>query len=192
MKKFIIALLFVFVATPALAARSYDAYDRKSHRSSASKTSKVYIGISGGQNKVDDPTNTNTSTGYSVFAGYSFNDYVAAELAYTNFGKLDTDVTTSTVLNSNAGSFSLVGSLPMGRFVSLFGKVGYASTTTEISVASVASPTESQTGATYGAGVQFNLGQTVAIRLGIDKYKIMVNALTYDSNFSNLGVMVKF
>lgn len=191
MKKLIAALMLVLVATPALAARSYDMYDRKSSRSSA-KTSKAYIGVSGGQNKVDQAAITNNSTGYSVFAGYSFNDYVAAEVAYTNFGKLDIDTATETVLNSNAGSLSLVGTLPMGRFVSLFGKVGYASTTTEISIATVTAPTETQSGALIGAGLQFNMGQTVAIRVGYDRYKIMLATETYDSNFTNLGIMFKF
>lgn len=190
MKNLIVALLLVLVASPAIAARSYDAYDRKSHSKSSGK-SKVYIGVSGGQNKVNEPTILNTSTGYSVFAGYSFNDYIATELAYTNFGKLVvvTDVTT---LNSSAGSLSLVGSLPLGKYVSLFGKAGYASTTTEYTTLTVVSPSETQSGATYGAGIQFNMGQTVAIRLGYDRYKIMLGTITYDSNFTNAGIMFKF
>lgn len=189
MKKLIAALLMVLVATPALAARSYDAYDRKSSRSSA-KTSKVYIGVSGGQNKLEDTTITKTSTGYSVFLGYAFNDYFATELAYTNFGKLELSPTTD--FKSYAGSLSLVGSLPMGRFVSLFGKAGYATTTSEYVISSVTSPSESHSAATFGAGLQFNMGQTVAVRLGYDRFKVMASTLIYDSNYTSLGVMFKF
>ena len=66
------------------------------------------------------------------------NDYVAAELAYTNLGSLET--------SSNSTEKS------------------YASTTTEITALGVTLPTESTSNATYGAGVRFSVDQKVGIR----------------------------
>lgn len=194
----IAALLTIFVATPAMAARSqrsYDSYD--SYDSSRmGRATKMYIGVSGGQASNDITAFTtpskSTSTAYSVFAGYSFNEYIAAELAYTNFGTL-VDPTTTISLASNAGSFSLVGSLPMGKAASLFVKAGYASTTTELTVIGVSvAPTETLGAATYGGGIQFNAGNRVGIRLGYDVYKIRVATLDYNSNVASLGLMYKF
>jgi len=182
MKTIITALLLALVASPAFAAKS--SYD------SRGKTSSAYIGISGGQNKVDATGVTNTSTAYSVFGGYSFNDYVGVELAYTNFGSLDFG--SNITLDSNAGSLSVVGSLPLGKAVSLFAKAGYASTTTQFTAIGIKLASESTSGAALGAGVQFNLGQRVGIRLGYDRYKVMLGTLIYDSNLASLGVLFKF
>lgn len=183
MKKIIATLMFVLVASPALAARSHDSDNQK-------RASKGYIGVSGGQNKVDDPSITTSTTGYSVFAGYSFNNFVAAELAYTNFGTLD--LGSSTTLAGNATSLSAVGTLPLGKIFSLFGKVGYANTSTIINVSGTALPAETVSGATYGAGFQFNMGQRAAVRISYDSYNIMFSTVTYRSNLASLGLLFKF
>lgn len=86
----------------------------------------------------------------------------------------------------------MVGSFPMGRFVSVFGKVGYASTTTEITSSSIILPTESTGAATYGAGLVFNISQRVGIRLAYDSYSVLFNTITYKSNMGSLGVIFKF
>lgn len=200
MKKIVIATsLLIFVATPALAARPssyYDSYDsRDSYRSG--KQNKMYIGISGGQHSTDIPnlsaTSSNTTTtAYSVFAGYSFNEYIAAELAYANFGSLEVDTVNDIKLKSNAGSLSLVASLPLGKAVSLFVKGGAASTTTTVAVLGVDAPSDSTTGGTYGAGIQFNAGNRVGIRIGYDTYKMLVGTTNHNANVASLGVMFKF
>lgn len=87
MKTIISALLLALVASPAFAARSYDSYGKNK------SASHGYIGISGGKNTIaaDSSTTWAASTASTVFGGYSFNDHVAAEAAYTNLGTADTD-----------------------------------------------------------------------------------------------------
>lgn len=203
MKNIVIATaLSLFIAAPALAARSgnyYDPYDARDHSNRndrMARTNKMYIGISGGQHSTDIPnlsaTSTNTtSTAYSVFAGYSFNDYIATELAYTNMGSLDL-ITATDTMKSTAGSLSVVASLPLGKAASLFVKGGYASTTTEVTSSGVVLPTDSTSGGTYGAGIQFNPGRSVGIRIGYDTYRMLVGTTNHNANIASLGVMFKF
>jgi OOP family OmpA-OmpF porin len=141
-----------------------------------------YIGVNAGQNKMDFP-GIKSSTAYSVFGGYSFNEYIAAELAYTNFGSADRDAGGS--LKGNATSIAAVGSLPLGRDFSLFAKLGYASTKVENSTS------ETKDDVTYGAGVQYNLLSNIGIRLGYDNYRVG-STTTKDSGLVNLGVLFKF
>jgi opacity protein-like surface antigen len=203
MKNFVIATaLSLCVAAPAFAARSgnyYDPYDSRDHSNRndrISRSTKMYIGISGGQQSTDIPnlsaTSTNTSsTAYSVFAGYSFNDYFAAELAYANFGSIDL-ITPTDTMKSSAGSLSAVASMPLGRVASLFIKGGYASTTTEVTSSGVVLPSDSTSGGTYGAGIQFNAGRSMGIRIGYDTYRMLVGTTNHNANVASLGVMFKF
>jgi len=182
MKTIIVALLMVFATSPALAVR----FD--------SRAPKGYIGFSKGQDATDLPstaTVSNTSSAFSAFAGYSFNDYLAGELVYTNFGSQE--LVLNSTLKSNAGSLILVGSIPLGIYVSLFGKVGYAYTTTELFLGNVTSTTAGKNDATYGAGIQFNVvRQRIGIRLGYDNYKILLGTDTYNSNYMSLSLVFKF
>lgn len=203
MKNIVIATaLSLCVAAPAFAARSgsyYDAYDARDHSNRndrMARGSKMYIGLSGGQHSTDIPnlsaTSTNTSsTAYSVFAGYSFNEYFAAELAYANLGSIDL-VTGTNTLKSSAGSLSAVASMPLGRVASLFIKGGYASTTTEVTSSGVVQPTDTTSGGTYGAGIQFNAGRSVGIRIGYDTYRMLVGTTNHNAKVASLGVMYKF
>jgi opacity protein-like surface antigen len=193
----IAAALSVFVAAPALAARSstyhdpYDSYDARDSGRSARPT-KMYIGVSGGQASTDILNLTNTSTAYSVFAGYAFNDYFATELAYANFGNLDLGTTGVNILNSSAGTLTLVASLPMGRYASLFVKGGYSSTTTKVTNSGVEAPSDNLATGTYGGGIQFNVGSRVGIRLGYDVYRMLTGTTYYNTNVGSLGLMFKF
>jgi len=169
MKKIVIAfavLLSSFIAVPAFAANAY-------------------IGINAGQNKMDF-SGAKESTAYSVFGGYSFNEYIAGELAYTDFGSADTDVS-GTSLKGNATSIAAVGSLPLGKDFSLFAKLGYASTKVE----ATGGTSESKDDVTYGIGAQYNATKNIGIRLGYDSFKVG-KTQTKDSNFMSLGVLYNF
>jgi OOP family OmpA-OmpF porin len=145
----------------------------------------AYVGINAGQNKMDF-SGAKESTAYSIFGGYSFNEYIAGELAYTDFGSADTNVS-GTSLKGNATSVAAVGSLPLGKDFSLFAKLGYASTKAEATGGS----SESKDDVTYGIGAQFNATRDIGIRLGYDSFKVGKTE-TKDSNFVSLGVLFKF
>jgi OmpA-OmpF porin, OOP family len=168
-KKIVIAfavLLASFIAAPAIAANAY-------------------LGINAGQNKMDF-SGAKESTAYSVFGGYIFNEYIAGELAYTDFGSADTNVS-GVSLKGNAVSVAAVGSLPLGKDFSLFAKLGYASTSVEATGGS----SESKDDVTYGIGAQYNATKDIGIRLGYDSFRVG-KTQTKDSNFVSLGVLFKF
>jgi len=167
MKKIAIAaLLSTFIAAPAIAA-------------------DAYIGVSAGQNKLDF-SGVKSSTAYSVFGGYSFTDYIAAELAYVDFGSADIDG--GGTAKGNAVSLSAVGSLPLGKDFSLFAKLGYA--TVKAEATGIAS--ENKDDVTYGVGAQYNASRNVGVRLGYDIYRVKVGTETKDSALWTLGALFKF
>ena len=122
-----------------------------------------------------------------MFGGYSFNEYIAGEIAYTDFGSADTDFAGVTT-KGNAASISAVGSLPLGRDFSLFAKVGYASTRAEAT--GVASETKDDV--TYGVGAQYNAIRNVGIRLGYDIYRVKLGTETKDSALWSIGALYMF
>jgi len=171
MKKIAIAtLLAAFAAVPAVAA------------------AEAYIGLNVGSNQLDY-TNVGSSTAYNILGGYSFNQYVAAELAYTDLG-------TATVSNSNVAdvkgtqmSLSAVGSLPLGKDFALLGKLGYASTKLDAGTSSV-----TKSDIIYGVGAQYNVGKNVGLRLNYDIFTVGddVTFLKKSSAMVSLGAIYKF
>lgn len=168
MKKIAIAaaLSVAFVAAPAFAADPY-----------------AYIGINAGQNDMD-VTGVKNSTAMGVFGGYSFNEYIAAELAYVDFGKADTDFSGVTI-KGNAASLAAVGSYPLGNNFSLFAKLGYASTKVENGAS------ETKDDITYGIGAQYNAMRNVGFRLGYDNYRVGKDT-TKDSALISISALYMF
>ena len=150
MKKsiFIAALLSAVVAAPAVAEN-------------------MYAGVNIGSAKIND-SGYDTSTSYALLGGHNFNENVAAEIAYSNFGK---EVRFGVTSKSSALSVSAVGSFVAYDPITLFGKLGFASTKLDIQNATTAR----KTGLTYGFGAQFNVtdgGSAGYIRVGYDVYKV--------------------
>lgn len=193
MKTLITALLLVTIASPALAARS-SKYDDSYDTGASARVSKGYIGIAGGKNTIaaSDTTTYAASTASTIFGGYSFNNFVSAELAYTNLGTGETDPVSTNTTAGSVMSLSAVGSLPIGKVFSLFAKVGYAQSkldATESTTATTVSETNS--GAIYGAGAQFNVGQRVGIRLGYEHFNVG-STTSVGSSLVSAGVLFKF
>lgn len=168
MKKFVIStILTLSIAAPVLAADSY-------------------IGLSAGQNKIND-SSVKASTGFTVFAGYSYNEYIGGEISYVNFGSADTDPASSVTIKGSGGSVAAVGSLPLGRDFSLLAKVGYAST----SIEPTGGPSDSKSDIAFGVGAQYNLGKNLGFRLGYDNYRVGENN-TKDSALISIAALMKF
>ena len=190
MKTIIAALILAIVATPALAARSKS---RSMDYSSSDKSPKMYIGISGGKNTIaaDTTTTWSPSTTTSLFAGYSFNDYVGVEAAYASSGTADTDPVSTIQARGSLANLSAIGYLPMGKVFSLFARVGYGQSKIEVLTDSVVTSTQTRSGAVYGAGAQFNIGQRVGIRLAYDKFQVG-EPTAVDSSTVSVGALFKF
>jgi OOP family OmpA-OmpF porin len=158
----IAALLSALVAAPAIAA-------------------DAYVGVNVGKNQMDY-SGVNSSTAIGVLGGYSFNQNVAAEVAYTNLGSADYY---GTSITGHVFSVAAVGSLPLNKDFSLLGKLGVASSTYEVSGYS-----ESKSDLTYGIGAQYNVSKTVGIRLGYDSFKVG-SSYTKDSALISIGAVFK-
>jgi len=102
------------------------------------------------------------SFGFKVFGGYQIIKYLAVDVGYTDYGSVTKRETTAWLVHSkmtvgiHTWDASVVGLLPLGRTVSLFGKVGGASWNADVRVGT-SDETEDQsrdgTDVTYGLGL---------------------------------------
>ena len=169
MKKFAMVLLSsAFLAAPAVAA-------------------DMYVGVNVGSAKIDYP-GYDTTTSFTLLGGYAFNENLAAEVAYSSFGSKDYATLGGPVtVKSSAVSLSGVLSYPFNELFSVFGKLGFASTTLD----GTGFPSESKSDLTWGLGGQFNVSQQVGIRLGYDVYKVG-SGVTADEKVTSIGGVFRF
>lgn len=171
MKKIaIVALLSAFAAAPAMAAEGY------------------YAGVNVGSAKIDISGADNT-TSLALLGGYTVNENFSAEAAYTNFGS---KTYVGGTIKSHGISFSGVGSYPFSELFSVFGKLGVASTTIDVTANGLGSASGSTTKLTFGLGGQFTLNKQLAIRLGYDSYKVGDSGGTNDQKVTSIGGIYKF
>ena len=181
MNKIAIAtLLAAFATVPAVAA------------------AEAYIGLNVGSNQMTAPAGANigSTTAYSILGGYSFNQYIAAEVAYTDLGTASLTAGSVPVEDMKGTQMSLaaVGSLPLGKDFALLGKLGYASikidTTGVGTFTGGASNTKSDL--IYGVGAQYNIGKNVGLRLNYDMFNVGDSTTTNASAMVSLGAIYKF
>jgi OOP family OmpA-OmpF porin len=145
-----------------------------------------YIGINVGQNKYDRTLPDDTSDAVGILGGISFNRFFAVELGYIDLGSVD--LAPGSSLKGNAWSLSAVGFLPLGDNFSLFAKAGAAQT--EITAAGLS---QTNNGATYGAGGQFNITPAIGIRVSYDRYKVGGGAIPeFNTNVTSIGALFQF
>lgn len=80
-----------------------------------------YVG--GGIGQGNDLVLNQTSAAYKIFGGYNVNPFLGMELAYINLGSNYVDVNNNTFTQDGV-SYELVGHIPLGPSVDVFGKVG--------------------------------------------------------------------
>lgn len=125
---------------------------------------------------------TNASA-LTLFGGFRFNRNFAVELGYADLGSYNLNVLAtsggSTVAASetddvSALSLSAVGIIPLDGFVSIFGKLGVASTadseSCSVTGTSCSSTTDYSLDPIVGVGGEINLGPRWALRLELDQY----------------------
>ena len=176
MKKIAIAtLLAAFATVPAVAA------------------AEAYIGLNVGSNQMNF-TNIGSSTAYNILGGYSFNQYVAAEVAYTDLGTASATGSGVTAdIKGTQMSLAAVGFLPLGKDFALLGKLGYASTKIDISGANVVGTSATKDDLIYGVGAQYNIGKNVGLRLNYDMFNVGDTTTNVEtSSMISLGAIYKF
>lgn len=172
-----------------------------------------YIGGGAGQGKVDftpisvapaSLTSEDTDQSYKVFLGAEIGDVLAIELGYQEMGTFSqqADLAGSSARRQYEGKailLDLIGKLPLGDTVSLFGKVGAARTRIEVTesangiFAGLAAPTSKheETNLRYGAGVQFNLSKALAVRVEVERTTDVGDAATTgESDIDYMGAAI--
>lgn len=175
-----------------------------------------YLGFSAGQARprFDQPTwltglpltFTGSDTAWKVFGGYQFNQNFALEGNYVKFGTYVANVNVAggplfTDVNINAWGASLVGTLPLAKDFSIFGKAGMAYTresrgtcsalcqvNTTFSANNIWSPT-------VGVGLKYDFHPNWNVRGEVERYtKVGSNDNSFGAsiNLYTLGLAYKF
>lgn len=183
--KIIVALLLVMVSTTSYAAKRYsnDDYDLRT-------TSSFHVGVGAGSVKNDYP-GAGRSVAWSLIAGTEINRFLAAEIAYTNFGS--SDLGSSVYLKGAAYSLNVVGNIPVTPSVSMFAKFGLANTGVYSESATTTSATYSKVAPTIGLGVRASVRKNMDVRVAYDNYKFTDSASdTFNADITSVTLIFKF
>lgn len=120
---------------------------------------------------------------FKILGGYQINKHFAAELAYTDFGKVSI---AGFDVKGNAIELVGVGSLPINDKFSVFGKLGFAKGELK-----AAGDSEDSVEVTYGIGVQYNFTPALGIRGEYQMYTDVGDGIT-DVSVLSVGVVYRF
>lgn len=154
MNKITFLLLLSFTTLPALAA------DEGFYVGANVTHTKAYVESTGSTLDFDSPT------AFAVQLGYQLNKHLAFEAQYGDFGNIAPIAT----WEISGYSVAAVGILPFGEDWSVYGKLGYASTDSKLTGASILDGTYNKKAATYGIGGQFSFDESLGMRFGVDRY----------------------
>lgn len=164
------ALFVVVLGVPSLAMAQ------------AKPESHWYIGGNIGQADIKEANDDDMS--YKILGGYQINKHFAAEVAYSNFGKVSQG---GTDFKSTAWEAVGVGILPLGdgRF-GVFGKAGFF-----WGEAKGGGTTDDSVEFTYGVGVSFDFTPQLSVRGEWQKYTDVGNGAS-DVDVLSVGVVYRF
>lgn len=142
-----------------------------------------YVG--GGIGQGDDLVLHQTSSAYKIFGGYNVNPFLGMELAYINLGSNYVDVNNNGFTQDGV-SYELVGHIPIGPTLDIFGKVGLYnwSASTNYSYASVQG-----TNNDYGFGLSARVAPQLWLR---GEYQKFLDVDGGDVNMTSVSVSYHF
>lgn len=163
-----------------------------------------YSGITLGRSKTSVPLGgvlTRSSDNvFGVLLGYKLDKNIDVEAFYTIAGKsAGYDIGSTQRYSAYTDSIGIVGvgTLPMTKAFSLYGKFGHAATNTTVA-SSGAGGFEGQTRGrmTFGLGLKYDVSPDVGVRFGCDRYgAAMINAtgdqIKFNAHVCSLGVLHK-
>jgi len=126
------------------------------------------------------------ATGMRLAFGYAFNDYFAAEVAHVDFGSLDESALgLSLSAEADGQELSILGRVPLGERVALYGRLGYISWDGDVSV-ETESAGISGNDLSVGAGLEFAVGESLTVGMSVTKYRLD------DLDFAVLGAGIRY
>ena len=165
-----------------------------------------YIGAMVGQSDAGDfdcsglSTCDTKDTAFKFLGGYKINRNFAAEVGYTDLGKITVSVPgVSADIKAQVFELVGVGAYPINQQFSVYGKLGFYHGESKLSgtVAGLGSGSakETNTDLTYGVGVQFNFNPQLGVRGEWQRYtSVGGDAVGGDSDVDvlSVGVVWKF
>ena len=146
---------------------------------------RITSSLLGGGLAATSISNDDRDTGYKLFGGYKINKNFALEGGYFNLGKFGFTATTipAGTLNGNIKlqgvNLDAVGILPITEKFSAFGRAGlnYAEardsfTGVGINMMSNPNPNKREMNYKFGAGLQYDFTESLAMRLDAERYRI--------------------
>lgn len=143
-----------------------------------------YVGGSLGQGQ--DVVLDQTSSAYKIFGGFNVNRYLGMEVAYVNLGSNYVDRYGDT-FTQDGGSFDLVGHLPIGPNVDVFGKFGIYNWTVSSNYYYYAST--HGTNNDYGFGIDAQVAPRIWVR---GEYQKFLDVAGGDVNLASVGLSYHF
>jgi OmpA-OmpF porin, OOP family len=138
-----------------------------------------YIGGGIGQSKAKDGCTgvggpgvscDDKDTALKFFGGYQVNRNFAAELGYSDLGKVKASGPGGSVdIKSNAWDLTAIGAFPLANQFSIFGRLGFYRSETKLS--GLASGKKDTTDLTYGLGVQYDFARDFGVRGEWQRYR---------------------
>ena len=162
---------------------------------------KTYIGLSAGQTDYSLGNGTglfgsnNRPTAYSLAGGGYFTNNLGAELAYTDFGRIDRAGGTT---RAEGLSLRLIGKLPLSQSFNLLGKIGTTYGRTDVSAAAgsgIASGSDSGFGLSLGVGAEYFFTPNVSAVVQYDMHELRFAGGTSSRDrvgVASLGVRYSF
>ncbi|HEY5896029.1 MAG TPA: outer membrane beta-barrel protein [Burkholderiales bacterium] len=131
-----------------------------------SQAKKGCLGFLSGSNRTCD----DTDPAFGLFGGYRFGRYLAGEVAYNDLGKVRSSTSTATE-NAHAGAWEVsgLGIVPIDRDFAFYGRIGGYRATLQSSRSDIAD--RSNTGLTYGGGIQWEFPRNLGLRGQWQRYK---------------------
>jgi len=152
------------------------------------EVSGFYLGGGVGQfnAKIDDVDQVDNTidrwkeddTAYKFFAGYRMNRFLAFEAAYVNLGKPSGAVVPGFNVDQSVDGFApyVVGTIPLGPYFELNGRVGYYFYDANMRQESVANGRvqfdEESNALAWGGGIGANIGEKFNLKLEYERFDI--------------------
>jgi len=131
-------------------------------------------------NQVDDVVSKwkDDDTAYKLFGGYRLNRFLGFELDYVNLGKPSGNVVPGFNVDSAVDGWApyAVGTLPLGPYFELFGRLGYyfydATTAVTDTLDNRVAFKEDSSSLAWGGGIGANIGEKFNLRFEYERYDL--------------------
>jgi OOP family OmpA-OmpF porin len=140
----------------------------------------LFIGAGAGYGSQELSVSTanfqDNTTAWKGFVGYRLMKFIGFEAAYVDFGNASDTLNlgggpTDVTLKTTGETAEVVGTLPIGSFLEIYGKAGYLWWNAKTDD-STNSDTTTGSDAVYGAGAKVIFAKKAAVRLEYEQYDI--------------------